>query len=162
MNLYAYELKNYRKKKHLRLDGRLNIWLRIFSVFFHCQRYLYFLRLNRLSYRVKEVKLRCPIIVWISYIQHLFQWCTISYVKRFGTQFPSVWFFLWGHRPPAPPTGAAPQDPQCFMIDILVGSNLRQRHIEVKYKIDNNWKTKNRTKQKLMNTSTLIITFCIF
>ena len=42
--------------KYLSLDVRFNIWLRMFSVLFICHRYSYFLCLERLSYRVKEVK----------------------------------------------------------------------------------------------------------
>ena len=52
LNLYAYGFKNDRKK-HLSQHVGLNIWLRMLSVLFLC--------LDRLSYRVKEVKSICSI-----------------------------------------------------------------------------------------------------
>ena len=87
-------------------------------------------------------------------------------------------FFLGGG---LDPTGADPQDPPCSRIDTLVGTTRGQRHIlqsqanllrcqtpstrsllsNVKYKIDNNSKTKNRTK-KLRDTKTPTRTMCIF
>ena len=42
---------------------RLNIWLRIFSVLFISNRHLYFLCLDCLSYRFKEVKSRCCLYI---------------------------------------------------------------------------------------------------
>ena len=55
-------------KKHLSLDLKLNYWFWIFSVLFIWSKYcgpiygtLYYLCLDRLSYRVKEVKSKCSI-----------------------------------------------------------------------------------------------------
>ena len=70
---------------------RLNIWLRMVSVLLFLHRYLYFLCLDCLSYRVKEVMLRYSMYIksYLPQASHIWNtYCTLRYSRTIFSHQP--------------------------------------------------------------------------